>query len=250
MYPLSDGRPALYPSTRLSVILAARQDDPDVRRAAFETLVTVYWRPVYTRLRLKWRAQEADAEDLTQEFFARAMDRGFFDAFDPARARFRTFLRLCLDRFAANARRDERRLKRGGGVGVVPLDVALVERELARSDTHGRDADPDAWFDREWVRALFADAVQQLRAQCSGTPREIRFQVFEYHDLHAGAESDRPSYRELATSLGLPVTQVTNHLAWCRRELRRLILERLRVLSGSEAEFRDEARELFGTGDP
>ncbi len=249
MRPLSGGGPAPYPSTRLSVILAARQDDPDVRRAAFDILVTVYWRPVYTHLRLKWRAPAADAEDLTQEFFARAMDRGFFDSFDPARARFRTFLRLCLDRFAANARRDERRLKRGGGVSVVPLDAALVERELARSDAHGRDADPDAWFDREWVRALFADAVQELRCQCSGTAREIRFQVFERHDLYEGPESERPSYRELATSLGLAVTQITNHLAWSRRELRHLVLERLRVVSGSDAEFRDEARELFGAGD-
>ena len=249
MFPLSDGGPAPYPSTRLSVILAARQDDPEVRRAAFDTLVTVYWRPVYTRLRLKWRAQAADAEDLTQEFFARAMDRGFFDAFDPTRGRFRTFLRLCLDRFAANTLRDEQRLKRGGGVKVVPLDVALVERELAQSDADGREADPDAWFDREWVRALFADAVQELRAQCSGTAREIRFQVFERHDLHAGDESGRPSYRELAATLGLPVTQITNHLAWSRRELRRLILERLRVVSGSDAEFRDDARELFGPGD-
>jgi DNA-directed RNA polymerase specialized sigma24 family protein len=198
---------------------------------------------------LKWRAQPADAEDLTQEFFARAMERGFFDSFDPARARFRTFLRVCLDRFAANTRRDERRLKRGGGVSVVPLDVVLVERELAAGGAEGWDADPDLWFDREWVRALFADAVQQLRAQCSGTPRDIRFQVFERHDLHPGAESDRPGYRELAASLGLPVTQVTNHLAWCRRELRRLVLERLRVVSGSDTEFRDEARELFGAGD-
>ncbi len=250
MLPLSDGGPAPYPSTRLSVILAARQDDPDIRRAAFDTLVTVYWRPVYTRLRLKWQAQPADAEDLTQEFFARAMDRGFFDAFDPARARFRTFLRLCLDRFVANVRRDERRLKRGGGISVVPLDVALVERELAHSDADARDGDPDTWFDREWVRALFADAVQELRAQCTGTAREIRFQVFERHDLHAGPESDRPSYRELASSLGLPVTQITNHLAWSRRELRGLVLERLRLVSGSDAEFRDEARELFGAGDP
>jgi RNA polymerase sigma factor (sigma-70 family) len=246
MLPFSDGGPAPYPSTRLSVILAARREDPEVRRAAFDTLITVYWRPVYTRLRLKWRAQPADAEDLTQEFFARAMDRGFFDGFDPARARFRTFLRLCLDRFAANAGRDGRRLKRGGGVSMVPLDIALVERELAHGDAAAGEADQDSWFDREWVRALFADAVRELRAQCSGTAREIRLQVFERHDLHAGPESERPSYRELAAAFGLSVTQITNHLAWSRRELRRLVLERLRVVSGSDAEFRDEAAELFG----
>ena len=243
MLSQSDGGRAPYPSTRLSVILAARQDDPDIRRDAFQTLITVYWRPVYTRLRVKWRAEPADAEDLAQEFFARAMERGFFDAYEPARARFRTFLRVCLDRFAANARRDEQRLKRGGGISVVPLDFALAERDLA--DAAGWSADPDACFDREWVRALFAGAVQELRTATLGTPREIRFAVFERHDLHPAGDHDRPSYRALAEALGLPVTQVTNHLAWARRELRRLVLERLRIVSGSDAEFRDEARELF-----
>jgi RNA polymerase sigma factor (sigma-70 family) len=235
-----------YPLTRVSVILAARQDDPDLRRAAFEVLVTVYWRPVYARLRIKWQAQPADAEDLTQEFFARAMERGFFDSYDPARARFRTFLRTCLDRFAANALRDQRRLKRGGGGTVLPLDLAGAEADLAASSEHGIEADPEAWFDREWVRGLFGAAVAALREATAGTPKDVRYQVFQRYDLEPAGDDDRPSYRALAEEFGLPVTQVTNHLAWARRELRRLVLERVRLLSGSDAEFREEAESLFG----
>jgi RNA polymerase sigma factor (sigma-70 family) len=228
------------------VIRASRDDDPEIRRAGYQTLVSIYWRPVYGRLRLKWRLDRADAEDLAQDFFTRAMDRGFFDGFDPARARFRTFLRTCLDRFAANARRDERRLKRGGGSFPLSLDFGEVERELALSEGLRDERDPDAWFDREWVRSLFSDAVEALRSVCSGTPREIRFRVFERHDLLPVCEEDRPSYRTLAEELGVPVTQVTNHLAWARRELRRLVLERLAELSGSDAEIREEAEHLFG----
>jgi RNA polymerase sigma factor (sigma-70 family) len=234
----------------LSVILAAREDDPDIRRAAFAVLVAVYWRPAYVRLRLKWGAQPADAEDLAQEFFARAMTHGFFDGYDPSRARFRTFLRTCLDRFAANARRDERRLKRSGGVTLLPLDFPGAERELARSGGLGSEADPDDWFDREWVRSLFADAVRALRVTSVGTPTEIRFRVFERHDLQPTLEAARPSYRTLGEEFGLSLTQVTNHLAWARRELRRLVLERLRMLSGSDAEFRAEAEALFGAPVP
>lgn len=234
-----------YPHTRMSVILAARQDDPDVRRAAFDVLVSVYWRPVYARLRIKWRAQPADAEDLTQEFFARAMERGFFDSYDPGRARFRTFLRTCLDRFAANALRDQRRLKRGGGAAA-SLDLAQAERELALTDPGDPDADADDWFEREWVRSLFAAAVRELRQASQGTPKAIRFRIFERHDLEPVSDEERPSYRDLAGEFDLPVTQVTNHLAWARRELRRLVLERLRLLSGSDAEFRAEAESLFG----
>jgi RNA polymerase sigma factor (sigma-70 family) len=245
--PLSSGRGgAAFPSTQLSVILAARQDDPELRQAAFGTLVTVYWRPVYARLRVKWRAQPADAEDLAQDFFVRAMERGFFDGYDPDRARFRTFLRICLDRFAANARRNERRLKRGGGQMLLPLDFADAERELARVGEPNFEADADAWFDREWVRSLFADAVEALRAASAGTPREIRFLVFERHDIQPALDAQRPTYRALGEELGLTVTQVTNHLAWARRELRRLVLDRLRVVSGSDREFREEAESLFG----
>lgn len=235
---------AQFPSTRLSIVLAAREADPDLRRSAFDTLIAIYWRPVYARLRLKWRAQPADAEDLAQEFFARAIERGFFDGYDPARARFRSFLRTCVDRFAANARRDEQRLKRGGGMTLVALDFADAERALGLAAEPG--SDPDVSFDQEWVRSLFAEAVEGLRAATANTPREIRFRVFERHDLGPAHDSERPSYRAIAAELGLPVTQVTNHLAWARRELRRLVLERLRVVSGSDMEFREEARSLFG----
>jgi RNA polymerase sigma factor (sigma-70 family) len=236
---------AAFPSTSRSIVAAVRAADADARRAAMDALVSVYWRPVYTRLRLRWGAQPADAEDLTQDFFARAAERDFFASYDPARARFRTYLRLCLDRFAANARRAERRLRRGGGVTIVPLEAAAAEREIA-SAAGAEAGDPDAWFDREWVRSLFDVSVEALRRETADTAREIRFRVFERYDLVSAREGGRPSYRAIAEELGLTVTQVTNHLAWARRELRRLILERLALLSGSDAELREEARTLFG----
>ena len=242
-FPVSDR--AAFPTTRGSVIAAAHDYDPERRRAALETLVTVYWRPVYTRLRLKWGAEPADAEDLTQEFFARAMERDFFGDYVPERSRFRTFLRVCLDRFASNARRADRRLKRGGGAILVPLDTASAERELgAAAVTDPEDA--DRWFDREWIRSLFEASVDALRRNTAGTPREIRYRVFLRHDIQPARDEERPSYREVADELGIPVTQVTNHLAWARRELRRLVLERLAVVAGSDAEVREEAEILFG----
>ena len=233
---------AAFPTTRGSVISAVRDGDPERYRAALETLASVYWRPVYTRLRLQWRAEPADAEDLTQDFFARAVEGEFFRDYDPERSRFRTYLRVCLDRFASNARRAQGRVKRGGGVIHVPLDAASAERELPAGPAA---EDPDRWFDREWVRGLFEVSVDALRRETTGTPREIRFRVFLRHDIEPARDDARPSYRALADEFGIPVTQVTNHLAWARRELRRMVLERLAVLAGSDAEVREEARMLF-----
>jgi len=234
-----------FPTTRRSVVEAIRDEDPDIRRDALDSLVAVYWRPVYAHLRRKWRFQPADSEDLTQEFFAQAVTGEFLRGYDPTQARFRTYLRACLDRFVANAQRNGQRLKRGGGATLLSLDFDLIERELAAGDGLTEDSS-DSWFDREWIRGLFAAAVADLRSACQATPREIRFTVFERYDLRPVRDGDRPAYRTIAEELGLPVTQVTNHLAWARREFRRLVLERLRSLTFTDAEFREEAEELLG----
>ncbi len=242
MAPPADRTLSSYPTTRHSLVAAAGATSAPERRAAVDALIRLYWRPAYGRLRLKWRLQPPDAEDLVQEFFAGLLDGEVFAGYDPRRARFRTYLRSCLDHFAAKAQRDERRLKRGGGATHLALDFAGAERELGPAEA----PDPDGWFDREWVRALLTHGVEELRRQTLGTAREMRFRVFESYDLLPHDDASRPGYRELAARFDLPVTQVTNHLAWARRELRRLVLARLAQVTGSDAELRDEAEELFG----
>jgi RNA polymerase sigma factor (sigma-70 family) len=234
-----------FPLTRRSVVRAAASADPETRRRAFEALVTAYWRPVYKYLRLKWSAPGEDAEDLTQGFFARALEKGFFDRFDPSRSRFRTYLRTCLDGFVANERKSARRLKRGGGAEHVSLDFAGAEAELGRQRPP-EGGDMGEYFHREWVRSLFGLAVEALRQRCAEAGKSVPFALFERYDLEGPDAPTRPSYAELARELGIPETQVTNHLAWARREFRRLVLEALAEATGSAEEFRAEARQLLG----
>ncbi|HSN85379.1 MAG TPA: hypothetical protein VL025_01415 [Thermoanaerobaculia bacterium] len=234
-----------FPLTRRSVVLAAGDADPEVRRQAWEALAASYWRPVYKYLRVKWRAEREDAEDLTQGFFAQALEKGTFERYDPAKARFRTFLRTGLDGFAANERKAARRLKRGGGQVFLSLDFAGAEEELARSGA-GEGLDMEEYFHREWVRSLFGLAVEDLRSGCAAAGKAVHFALFERYDLEGPDGPDRPTYAELAREHGLTPVQVTNYLAAMRRELRRLILEKLRELTGSEAELRAEARQVLG----
>ncbi|MGH9580978.1 MAG: RNA polymerase sigma factor [Terriglobales bacterium] len=167
------GASGRFPATRWSAILAARSDDAGERQRAYATLVAAYWKPVYKYIRLRWGKPNEDAKDLTQEFFARLMEKGFLDNYDPRRARLRTYLRVCADGMVANEARAARRQKRGGEAVMVPLDFEAAEE-------------------------------------------------------------------------GIAVTDVTNHLAWARREFRRIALERLRAMTASEEEFRREARALLG----
>jgi RNA polymerase sigma factor (sigma-70 family) len=234
-----------FPATRESVLLRLRSDAPDQRRDAWDSLAAAYWRPVYCHIRLRWALSREDAQDLTQEFFLRAMTGGFFDGFDPARARFRTFLRTCLDRFLSKEQRDATRQKRGGEFGFIALEVAELENELTGLGS-GPGADPDVLFHREWIRNLFSRSVDALRAECGAGDKAAHFRLFELMDLLPESSEARPSYKDLADASGLTLSQVTNYLAATRRRFRELALARLAELCGSEEEYRAEARELFG----
>lgn len=234
----------LFPATRHSVVAAIAGDHPDLRRSAFDTLVTVYWKPVFKYVRVKWRATPDDAADLTQAFFLRALEKDFFAGFDPGRARFRTYLRVCLDGFVANALKAGARLKRGGDVTMVPLDFGEAEREFSRQVVNGAE-DMDAYFRREWLRGLFACAIGRLRDACAARGRDARFGVFERYDLAPDA-GPRPSYADLARQFDMSPTDVTNELAAARREFRRLVLAVLREQCGSEEEFDAERQALSG----
>ena len=233
-----------FPATRHSMVAAMRSPRADERRSAFDTLVTAYWKPVFKYVRLKWHAPPEDAADLTQGFFLRAFEKDFFAGFDASRARFRTYLRTCLDGFVANARKADTRLKRGGGVTLIPIDFDEAERELAfQAGNLGHDF--DAYFRREWLRSLFAAAADRLRTACDARGRAARFTIFEQYDL-AADERDRPTYAELARRLDLSSTEVTNELAAARREFRRLVLEALREQCATDEEFEAESRALTG----
>jgi hypothetical protein len=233
---------AAFPSTRHSVIERLRTGEPEVRRDAFGDLFEGYWRPVYTHLRLTRKLTPDDAQDVTQGFFASAFEKGWFDSFEPEKARFRTFVRVCADRYLQNHWQAAARLKRGGGATTVPLDFDGAERiTLARLASPLPD--PDTLFHQEFVRALFERTVDEVRRECSERGRAAAFELFERYDL-APAEGD--SYATLARERGLTTAQVTNMLAQVRRRFRERALESLHGLCGSDDDFRRDARDLFG----
>lgn len=235
------------PATRHSILEAVRSGDGDVRRGGYESMVAVYWKPVYKYLRLKWHLGEEEAKDATQDFFARAIEKSFFEPFDPSKARFRTFLRLCLDRFTANERKASLRLKRGGGQMLVPLDFQTAEGELRHQDI-AVAPDLDDYFHTEWVRSLFALAVDDLRDEYAGAGKLHVFRVFERYDLDAPAHGLTLTYADVARECGVAVTDVTNYLSAARRSFRRLLLERLQSVCGDAREFEAEARHLLRGG--
>jgi RNA polymerase sigma factor (sigma-70 family) len=222
------GENGRFPDTRSSAISAALSDDAALRRPGQEAIVGAYWKPVYRYIRIRWRTPNEDAKDLTQGFFTSAIEKGLFHGYDARKGTFRTFLRVCLDRFLINERTFCSRQKRSA-------EFAALDHDAPGGES------PQQIFEREWSRSLFENAVNDLRASLRSRGRGVCFDVFERYDLADPAAS----YDTLAREFGVSPSTVTNYLASARRELRKLVLERLRTVTSGDREFRRESRTLL-----
>lgn len=232
-----------FPETRVSAVLGARSEDEAARHRAFERIITAYWKPVFKYMRVRWQTDHEQAADWTQDFFTRLLEKEFVQSWDPARGHFRTWLRVGIDGFVKNERKAAGRVKRGGGLAPLSLDFDDAERELGPL-LPVETLHPERYFEQEWARALFEAGVAALCEELESSGRSQRWRIFEAADLAPG---DRPSYKDLAAQFGEPETQITNYLAAARRQLRRILSERLRELTGSDEEYAFEAERLFGT---
>jgi RNA polymerase sigma-70 factor (ECF subfamily) len=230
-----------FPTTRHSALAAVRSGDVAERARGLATLSGVYWRPVYSYLRLRLHRTHEEAADLAQEFFAELVQKELLARFDPSRARLRTYLRVCIDGLVANHDKAASRQKRGGA-GTLEFDFDGAREEIERLAATSES--PETLFEKEWARGVFALALRRLSEECATRGKAQHYALLEQYDL----ATERPTYAELAQRFGIAVTDVTNRLFRVRRELRRITLEVLRELTASEEEFREEARALLGDG--
>ena len=213
-----------------------------MRARSIAELALLYWKPVYTYARVRFHKSPDDAKEITQEFFAKAVEKDVFGAYDPKRARFRTFLRTCVERFIMDHERVRRARKRGWA------DLLQVDLESAEVKRLGGAASSDvsfeAYFEGEWVKRLVSTAIDNLRNECTAKGKHQHWRVFELYDL--AADDHPPTYAEVAAKLGLSPVDVMNRLSYARREFRRIVLDTLRDITASEGDFRYEAKAVLG----
>jgi RNA polymerase sigma-70 factor (ECF subfamily) len=184
----------LFATTRWSVVLAARGESPAESRAALETLCRGYWYPLYAFVRRTGRSAH-DAEDLTQEFFARLVEKHWLDAVEQARGRFRSFLIMAMKRFLANEWDRSQAEKHGGGKVFVPLDGA--EERYAKEPPALLPA--DSLFERRWAVTLLDRTMAFLRAEYERDGRGAAFDVMK--EFLTAQRGDIP-YAQVAERLG------------------------------------------------
>jgi DNA-directed RNA polymerase specialized sigma24 family protein len=177
-----------FPATRWSLVVAARSAQPDERRRALDILITAYWKPVYKYIRLRWQKDNEQAQDLTQEFFFRLLEKDFLGQYDPRRARLRTFLRVCVDHLVANEDKASRRLKRGGDIPLLSLNFETAEGELLQLEIPAAEG-MEAFFEREWVRSVFTLSLERLRQDCQERGKQTHFRLLEFYDIFVCSSS-------------------------------------------------------------
>jgi RNA polymerase sigma factor (sigma-70 family) len=208
------GQDRYFPETTAGFRSLLRDGSEEGYRRALEVLCGRYWKPVYAYVRAGWSRSNEDAKDLTQAFFLWLQENGALRRFDEERGGLRPYLKILLRRFVKDKDAAVNRLKRGGGVQIVPLgDTAGVDALLADP----RAEEPEAVFERIWRVELVEQAVERLRERCRVDGRGAAFAVFEAYDL--SPEAERPTYKGLADRFGLAEGDVKRHLLAMRDAL-------------------------------
>ena len=212
---------------------------PDAAASAtLEHLCGTYWFPLYAYVRRRGYNPE-DAQDLTQEFYARVLGTPWLEEVHPSKGKFRAYLLACMNRFLANQRRREHTEKRGGGSVVLSLE-ALADENRCQVEP-AREDSPDKAFERHWALALLAVARARLQKECELTGKAVLFQAL------AGKLTGEHGlgYAEIAGRLGMSEDAVKKAAQRLRERYQTLLREEIaQTVSGPE-EVEAELRWLF-----
>jgi RNA polymerase sigma factor (sigma-70 family) len=189
--------PGVFATTHWGAVVAAGQSDEKQAAAALEELCRTYWYPLYTFVRRQGKSPE-DAEDLTQNFFARLLEKGYLAKADPSRGRFRTFLLGSLNNFLINDWKREGRIKRGRNVTFVSFDGKEAE-EIYGEERFG-ETDPTNLFDRQWAETLIARVLSILRDEYAAVDKAELFTALK---TCVWGETKSVSYSEIGKRLNL-----------------------------------------------
>jgi RNA polymerase sigma factor (sigma-70 family) len=230
-----------FETTNWSLIVRARDGSTTEARAALSGLCESYWPPIYAFIRSRGLSP-ADAEDLTQSYFARFFEKDYLADFRPQAGRFRTFLRSSVAHFLANEWDRERALKRGGGIAKLSLDAATAEERL-RLEPLDR-LTPEAIFERQWTATLLARCLERLRQEQVASGGAARYERLKPFLTGDGASGDATA---LATELGLAESTLRVALHRLRRRFVVLLREEVARTVADPREVDDEIRWMLET---
>lgn len=229
-----------FPTTRWSLVREVANSDPVAARQALAALCEIYWPPVYTFIRRSGKGPQ-DAEDLTQNFFQRLIEKEIFASADPTKGNLRAFLRTHVTNFLRDEVKSAMAQKRGNGMIVALRGDGAEERYLQDA---GTNLPPDQMFQRRWSLTMLENTLHRLKEEAE--------QANDLHTLEAlrpwlgfTAEKLRP-YREIADELGISETALKSKVSRLRKRFKAILFaEVAQTLDDpSDEDIRDELKEL------
>jgi len=228
------GRSDVFPSTHWSVVLAAgrSQAEPEIAGAALAELCQVYWAPLYGFVRSRGHTVH-DAQDLTQSFIARLLEKNTLQKFQEQRGRFRSFLLASLKHFLANERDSARAQKRGGGQALLPIDSGVNPSDSLT---------PEKAFERQWALGVLSRALERLREEFVRTGKADQFERLRGH---LTGDDSAIRYREVARELSMTEGAVKVAIHRLRLRFHEALREEISMTVAHSEDIGDEIRYLM-----
>jgi DNA-directed RNA polymerase specialized sigma24 family protein len=230
-----------FATTQWSLVLAAGERGSEAAEEALARLCALYWYPVFAFVRRQGHPID-EAQDLTQGFFTRIIEKGDLGDADRSRGRFRSFLLTACQHFLSNERDREHAQKRGGGRPALSIDVAAAEGRYERALAHAET--PERLYERQWCLTLLAGVLEGLREdyEAAGKGR-----VFDRLKGVLTAEEGAGTHADAARELGMTEAAVKVAVHRLRRRYREELRRRVADTVGSAEEVEDEIRYLLET---
>jgi RNA polymerase sigma factor (sigma-70 family) len=228
-----------FKSTHWTVVLEAARQDSASGQAALGSLYKTYWVPIYAFVRRSGQSPH-EAEDLTQDFFARLVEKNWLASITREGGKFRSVLLTALKHFLSHAREHARAQKRGGGVPPVPLDGQTVERRYLAEAVD--NVTPETLFERRWALGILESALERLRLEYERMEKGDLFDELKVF-LSGGA---RPmAHAEIAARHGISVNAVGVAIHRMRRRFGELVRTQVARTVSDPKELEDELRHLI-----
>jgi RNA polymerase sigma-70 factor (ECF subfamily) len=230
----------IFATKHWTVVLAAGRRHTPQSDGALEELCRSYWFPLYAYVRRRGHNKE-DAEDLTQAFFTRFLEKNYLAGLSAERGRFRAFLLASLKHFLINEWKKSQRQKRGGGEKILSLDWQTADTKFQVAATN--EPSPDKAFDREWALALLAKVIERLCAQCAA---DGKARLFDQLKIFLTAGKGALSHADAAKKVGMDEAAVRVAVHRLRKHYRVLLRDEIAQTLADAADVDEEMRALFG----
>jgi RNA polymerase sigma-70 factor (ECF subfamily) len=231
--------PRPFATTQWSVVVTAGKGHNSESRRALSALCEAYWYPLYVYVRRRGY-QAAEAQDLTQAFFAELLEKDRLRLADQQRGKFRSFLLTSLNHFMNNKWREAQAEKRGGRIAHVSLDFEAAESRYVHEPAH--EMTPERVFERRWAMTLLEHALDRLRDEYEAAGKA---ELLDHLQSHLGGDPQALPYAELAELLQMSEGAVKVAAHRLRKRCREVLRAEVAETVAESREVDEELRSLF-----